>query len=281
MFSLIARLKPTAWATAALAGALLWGAAAIASSPRVVYDAYVWAAIAWQSQGWQGLRHLTTGHFVVYYPPGRSADAQLVAAELEQALRVESRNLGQTLPFRLPVVLYDQAGQMNASVGMPARDRDVGFYWKGVIRLLTPEAWLGSTPSALAEYAQVGPVAHELGHALLAFRTYGNYPDWFNEGVAQMEDTAVTGWSAPRPPGPLYPVAALTQNFYQLPNQAMAYWEAQGMTTYLAHQGSAARFNQFLARLQAGTAFSQALTQTYGYSSPQALFDAWRASVGG
>ncbi|MBX5466327.1 MAG: hypothetical protein K6U14_02365 [Firmicutes bacterium] len=268
------RRRISAAVLAVLAVLAVWGPGALALRRTAYATLTAFTAVVQASQT-VGDSHLMVPHFVIAYPPGDRAAAWVVARGLEQAWPLEAERLGQAPPFPLPVMVYSQPAAMNRAVGVRARDRDLGFYWNGAIRVVAPQVWPGPGPGQDAVFLRQGPVAHELGHAMLAFAADGNYPDWFNEGMAQVLDTAVTGWSAPRPPGPLYPPNALEMRFYTLPNQAMAYWEADQWTRFLLAHGGWPRLRRLIQRLAAGEPFNQALAEVYPWSSPAALDAAW------
>lgn len=253
------------------------------SLSRPVYDGLRGLTV-WRQE--QLLAHdhvIRLRHFLIYYQGPHRREARLIARLVRAAYPFESQNLAVRIRNPIPVVIANTTAALNRSVGLPAADDNLGLYWEGVIRVLSPDGWLGPSPTAFAEYGADGPVAHELGHALLNLKAEGNYPAWFNEGVAQWEDWKVTGyrWITAQNSlsGPLYSWAQLTHSFYRLPNQALAYREGLAMVTFLLEHGSTATWHRFLGQLASGIAFSQALRAVYGYSSASALFQAWRASI--
>ena len=222
-------------------------------------------------------------HFQVYYRPGQKAEAGLVLRALDQALPFEESNLDENPGQPLTVVVYASSQTMNRAVGEPPSADNIGYEYDGVIDLLSPSAWLGTSVAAFQAFLHQGPAAHELGHALLDLKADMNYPHWFNEGVAQYEDYRVTGyqWITANNAlsGPLYSMAQLNGNFYTLANQSLAYREGLSLVEYLQGAKGHGTFIQFLNQLAQGTTFSQALAQDYHFSSPNALFKAWQKTL--
>lgn len=266
-----ARLAMALAAPGALA--LFVGAVGTSASP-----AWAWAwerFTTWQDQA------LSAGPITVYYPPLDRTVAQVVLGIARRALSEEARNLGVSPPPPLAIFLYNRLASLDASAGLSPEDNVVGLYAGGTIRILNPEAWIPE-PGWRAAFRYEGPVPHEIGHALLADIAHGHYPAWFNEGVAQYEDEAVTGfvwltasnrWSAP-----LYSMAQLTQNFYGLPNQSLAYREGLGLVGWLVHARGLRYFDRFLAALGGTQPFAAVLREWYGVS-PASLYRRWVKTV--
>jgi hypothetical protein len=222
---------------------------------------------------------ISTRHFLILYPAGEAAAARVVATEIEHDYGIESRQLGVRLSGRLTVVLYPNEAQLDESAGLPPQADDIGLYDAGTIRIAAPQSWITSADWRPIFQAE-GPVAHELGHALLDQVANGNFPSWFNEGVAQEEDYRVTGyvWLTPTNSlsGQLYSMDRLNQNFYALPNQSLAYRQGLSLVQYLIAQRGQTTFDQFLKTLGQGTSFGTALHRSYGVSE-NGLYSAWRA----
>jgi hypothetical protein len=241
------------------------------------------AALAWTWErlgAWQdGAVH--AGPITVFYPPRDRSVAEVILRLAVHAMSEEARNLGVSSPPPLSIFLYNQLTALDASAGLPSRDDVVGLYAAGTVRVLNPQTWIPG-PGWRAAFRFEGPVPHEIGHALLNDIAHGNYPAWFNEGVAQYEDERVTGfvWLTPanRWSQPLYSMAQLTRNFYGLSNQALAYREALGLVGWLVQARGAAHFNRFLRALGGAHPFSWVLREWYGLT-PGGLYRRWVRTV--
>lgn len=241
----------------------------------LVRQAEIWHT-EWRLSHWQTLDN---AHFRLYYPLGQSQEAHLVLSEASRALVQEERNLAVRPEAPLVVVLYASQAAMNRAVGIAPGVNNIGYDDNGVMDILSPSAWLGTSKAAFQEFAVQGPVDHELGHALLNLKADGNYPNWFNEGVAQYEDYHATGyqWITPhnRLTGAVYSMPELNNRFYQLSNQALAYRQGLSLVEYLETLKGASGFHQFLGHLAKGQSFDFALSSTYHIASAEVLWQHW------
>ncbi len=274
---------PTGWTGLAVLLALLimtgfWQSLRVWSY-GLVRQAEIWHT-EWRLSHWPMLQNT---HFRLYYPPGQSPEAHLVLAEASRALSGESHSLGIRPQGRLVVVLYASQAAMNRAVGIAPAVNNIGYDFNGIMDILSPSAWLGTSKTAFKQFAFQGPVDHELGHALLNLKADGNYPNWFNEGVAQYEDYRMTGYqwvtSGNRLAGSLYSMRQLDDQFYALPNQALAYRQGLSLVEYLEQLQGAGGFRRFLGHLAAGQSFDSALSRTYHIASSESLWQHWHQWV--
>lgn len=279
--------RPPFWSVAALvalglAASIAWGWRPLARLAYVADRAVNIRLTAWDLRHWPKVENAA---FRVYYPPGEADVARTVLGIATHALPFEEQNLDEFPRHQLLVVVYPTEAALDQAVGEPPDLANIGYDYDGVIDILSPKAWLGSGPEALAAFRKDGPVPHELGHALLDLKADQNYPHWFNEGVAQYEDYRVTGyqWITPTNSlrGPLYSMAQLSNaTFYSLPDQSRAYREGLALVEYLEGIKGHHAFLAFLHALQDDVPFNQALSQVYHFSSPDALFHAWLRTLG-
>ncbi len=228
---------------------------------------------------------LSAGPFQVAYPPGHRAAAALVLQDIQRDYRVERASLGVTLSIPLLVVIYPTQAALNTSAGLPPGANNIGLYDAATIRIDLPRAWIPRGPWRPRFQAE-GPVAHELGHALLDRAGHENYPAWFNEGVAQWEDYRATGYqwlTASNQVGSgagVYSWAALTGQFYALPHQSLAYREGLKLVEYLRSSGygGPARFRRFVHALGGFASFGATMQAVYQIR-PSALYRSWRRSL--
>lgn len=273
------RPKPMTLVLAGLAIIAVWAHAPLGKGAYVLSRDVDIASTQAQLTRWPTLQN---SHFRVYYPVGQKTEAEWVLNTATRALPFEEHNLAEVPHHRLTVVMYATESAMNAAVGLPANANNIGYDYNGVMDILSPKAWLGQNRAAHAAFVSQGPVPHELGHALLNLKADANYPNWFNEGVAQYEDFRTTGyqWTTKSNSltGPLYSMNQLNQNFYGLANQSRAYREGLALVSYLETVHGTAVFQQFLGELAHGMSFDAALSHTYHLSSQTALFSAWQAA---
>ncbi len=207
-------------------------------------------------------------HFVLYYPRQDGNYASLVLAAAEKAYGKVTKDLGYAPPGKLTIVMYPTQAALEAAVGGLPDETVVGLYWDGIIRLpypgtWIPEAWPESTKANY--FFQNGPRAHELTHLILDYRTDGNYPAWFTEGLAQYEDKQITGyvWTSPQDGKKPYSYAQLDESFYALPDQALAYHQALSMVERMEKLQGPAGMRALIGQLAAGKSFPAAVNQVY------------------
>lgn len=235
-------------------------------------------------RSWQTL---TGEHFVVKFLPQDRDVAPLVLQAAEAAYAPVTKDLAYAPPGRTTVVIYPTRKELNASFGWSAQESAMGVYWGGAIRVLSPKAWVeGKDPAEIGRvFLTMGPMAHEFTHLVLDYKTCGNYPRWFSEGLAQYEELRHGGvlWDDPAADftGELYSLADL-ERFSDLPNQSLAYRQALSLVQYLAASRGEAGLKKIIAALGEGAGFPEALAAA-GITSPAALaagWQAWLASAG-
>lgn len=226
---------------------------------------------------------LGRGPYRVLYPPGHEAEARLVLAALERFAPPVFQDLGARLPARLTAVVAKDGKALDGELGITGL-APVGAYWRGVIWVLAPSAWLGGSPGddwspdgpLGTAFLEKGPIPHELAHAALDLRL-GHEPEtWFDEGVAQLEDERQTGFVWREPTNdfdqPLYSYEELRDEFSRLPNEALAYREAYALVRALAEARGGRGLDEVLRRMQLGLDADRAARAVLGPDYP-----AWRA----
>jgi hypothetical protein len=195
-----------------------------------------------------GYEVMRSANFEIRFDPRDAAWAPVVLRIAEEAAPALGRSLGLEVP-RLRerfggapplMVMFPTREALSASCGWPATENAMGAYWAGVVRLLSPTQWIRAASPEEAEEAlrREGPVVHELAHLVLDYLGEGNYPRWFTEGIAQLEEWRITGFvwiedGGRRLLDSRYGLDALTGRFDSLPDQALAYRESLLLTAFL------------------------------------------------
>lgn len=218
---------------------------------------------------------LTDGAITLYFDEADAALAPLMLAELTELREPVAALLGLSAPERVTAVLHPTRADLAAVFGWNDGERAHGVYAAGIVRLLSPQAWLrGITPADGDAYAEAlrayGPVAHELAHLTLDLHTAGNYPAWLSEGLAQWVEfqlgsgrrpPADEGWHTLTRP---YTLRQLDREFDSLPDQTQAYRQSYYAVAYLEERGGADGIRQLVAALAHGQSLDTALQQTFG-----------------
>ena len=210
--------------------------------------------------------------------------ARVVLDVAEQELSSVLSDIRVQADTRVLVLVYSTREELRDEFGWSASEDAMGVYFGGVVRVLSPRAWVNSVDiDVLRErFRAEGPLAHEFTHLVLDELTEGNYPRWFSEGVAQYEEYMVSGymWIEPgaRSQTPFYSYADLDRGFEDLPDQAKAYRQAFLMVYYLVTQHGWDKVLALVASLQRGTGFGAAMQMTYGFREAE-LSDQWSTWV--
>lgn len=232
----------------------------------------------------QGYTHIQGNHFLVYYTKRDANVAQMVLDSAEAVYAPVINRFGYEPSRPIPLVLSPDQTTLQQSFGWSNGDTTMGVYWTGVIQVLSPNAWLKGVPKEQrpAAFHRLSPLAHELTHYLLDYKTGGNYPRWFTEGLAQRVEYQVTGYLWVEPESnmhqQLYTLAELQGDFDTLSNQALAYRESYLMVDYLARTWGDDKLRNLVGDLAGGYTFERALQRTTGMNQPQ-FEQAWRTWV--
>lgn len=240
-----------------------------------------WRAVG-AAQREPGYLELRGAHVVLRYRPADERVAPLVLQTAEDAWTHVAALLGHT-PARAPlIVLHEDRHSLRAAYGWGERERALGVYSDGVIRLLSPRVWISTRdPAVLARvFRRTGPVAHELAHLVLDDATAGNYPHWFSEGVAQWVERHVSGFEwveatalSGRAP---YSLDELRRSFAALPNQALAYRQAFLLVAALEDAAGPDSLARLIDQLARGRPFEAAFAAVAGRPLEDLARSAWR-----
>lgn len=231
-------------------------------------------------------RHMETlqgQHFIVRYTGNNRSDAELVLATAERFYAPVASKYGYSGKGKIPVIVYPSRSELNRNFGWPADESAMGVYWAGVIRVLSPDIWVGESNSALYKEAfeTDGPMAHEFTHLVVDYITGGNYTRWLTEGLAQYEEYQLTGFEFDETGAllgqTLYPLGEMDLNFDRLPNQALAYRQSYLAVRYIAEVYGEESLRSLLQLLAEGKKTDKAVTSLLGMDMPtfEAAYQKW------
>lgn len=219
----------------------------------------------WSTRGWSELQG---GPFTVRYRDIDRQQAQLVLNTARQELPGVLRLLNEAPPREILIVIYPDHQSLNKSFGWPADESAMGVYWAGSIRVLAPDQWIKSASEERLRqtFESEGPMAHELAHLVLDYRTKGNYPRWFTEGVAQYVERELTGFcfAPPRIPYKWYDLAQMDADFDNLSNQSLAYYQSLRLVEIILQHTEGKSLDRVLSALETGLPFPRAINLLTG-----------------
>ncbi|WP_425059108.1 hypothetical protein SCACP_37730 [Sporomusa carbonis] len=222
----------------------------------------------------------TTPHFIIRYTEKDADTIDMVAQAAEAAYQPVTAALNYAPGGKTLILVYPDRQAMKQAYGWAGDAGAMGFYWGGIIQILSPKAWMKDSQS-VAEFMVNGPIVHEYTHLVLDYMTRGNYTRWFTEGLAQYVEYRVNGYEWVTADnglgGKLYTMAELDGNFDGLPNQALAYRQSLALVRYIDEVHGDAKLNQVLGSLKAGVKVDKAIEKALGmdYGTYESLVNAW------
>jgi len=239
--------------------------------PRAaIYRLYREQGRAQALEGLEGYENQSTERFDLYYQPSDANLADLVLETAEGLYDAVMEEVGHTPDGRVPLILYPTRPELRKAFGWGNDQSALGVYWRGTIRLLSPNVWIDEEDEArrTEAFRRLNPLAHELTHYVLDDLTNGNYPHWFTEGLAQRVEYRQTGYlwleESAALDQRLYTLADLEERFDTLPNQALAYRESYLLVSYMAEAYGTEGLAGLIARLGQGMPFSRAVAESLG-----------------
>lgn len=211
---------------------------------------------------------LADENFVVKFKPDNKESAQLVLENGNEILGQVNTILDYTNYKPIPIIVYPSMEELNKSFGWDGDRSPMGVYWMGAIRILAPEAWVDEDEDKAIMFRNLGPMAHEYSHLVIDYKTNGNYPRWFTEGVAQYVEREITGFTLNEPSPDakenLYSFKDLDVTFDNQRDQDLAYWQSLVAVDYLVEIKGREAINQMLEKLREGQDFNQGFKLVVG-----------------
>ncbi|HEY3365319.1 MAG TPA: peptidase MA family metallohydrolase [Symbiobacteriaceae bacterium] len=248
--------------------------------PRdVMYSLYRERGKAQTLAGLDGYQSKESQHYEIWYTDADEKNVDMILKTAETVYGPVVKAVGFQAD-KVPLIVYPDRTVLRKAFGWGSSESAMGVYWQGTVRLLSPNAWIDeqTDKSRARVFRKLNPIAHELTHYLLDYKTSGNYPRWFTEGLAQRVEHDVTGYlwienkSTLRQN--LYSLSDLESHFDQLDNQPLAYRESFLLVDYLASTYGKAQMSALVERLGNGISFGDAVRMTYGKSIGQ-IHDDW------
>lgn len=192
-----------------------------------------------QTRGWDSI---VGQQFQIRYRPEDADVAKVVLEAAEEAVAPVNSKLDYYPHSRMLVLVYPDRISLGRSFGWTADQSAMGVYWAGIIRVLSPSAWIeeASASEMAEEFRTTGPMVHEYVHLVVDYITRGNHPRWLTEGVAQHVERDITGYTLSEPfPGfdqVWLPVEELEISFDSPVTQTQAYCQSLAMVDFLTQE---------------------------------------------
>lgn len=255
-------LKGVLVAVLVMAGGFAWQCAEVPKS--LAYSTFRGinkCVVSYQTKDWN---RLNGEHFQVRYQNEDADVAKIVLKTAEEAVAPVNSQLGYCPRGRMLVLIYPDRKSLGEKFGWTADQSAMGVYWAGVIRVLSPSAWIeGASASQMAkEFRTTGPMVHEYAHLAVDYMARGNYPRWFTEGVAQYVEQEITGFTLSDwtfgCESTWLSVAELEESFDSPVTQSQAYHQSLTMVDFLTHEYGSEVLVGILNRLGKGASLDAA-----------------------
>lgn len=223
----------------------------------------------WETRNWSTIEG---DHYIIKYQEGDEDNAVVALQEAERFYSPLGEYFGCFPEKKVPVAIYRDKPSLNRVFGWGSDTGAMGVYWAGVIRLLSPDDWLGEFNRAAKEEAfrQQGPIAHEYIHLLVDYKTRGNYPRWLTEGLAQFGEKHLAGadtgadTSEERPAVLEVSLADLDKKFDDIQWQDYSYAVSEDLVEFLIGNYGADCIPLLLEELGKGEGVNSAFNNTLG-----------------
>jgi hypothetical protein len=219
----------------------------------------------WQFKDFKTCR---TPNFNIKYSSPDEESIEILADAAERALKTLGRDFKFSPARRILIVALDRKDDLSENFLWENKGA-VGVYWADSIRVISPASCV------FEDYWLDGPIIHELTHYIIDQLAGGNYPKWFTEGLAQYEESIITGrfWLEDRLSSfhSFYEYRRLTGNFDDLKDQELAYYQSYLMIKALVEDKGFDVINKILRDLSRGRTFERVFMSRIN-QSPEEYF---------
>ncbi len=201
-------------------------------------------------------------YFKVKYQPVDGSIARLVLETAEDSFADVNKLLAYQPQKTVPIFVYPNRISLNKSFGWDGAINAMGVYWAGAIRILSPLEWIENDEHLVTIFQEKGPIVHEYAHLLVDYKTHGNYPRWFTEGIAQYAEQELIGYTLPVSAGEKntwYPFSEMDDKFDLLPDQDGAYRQSLLAVEYIVETAGFEAILGILDELEKGQTIKKAL----------------------
>ncbi|MGB9809563.1 MAG: hypothetical protein ACPLSA_05935 [Caldanaerobacter sp.] len=132
-------------------------------------------------------------HFILKYSPRDEKYVPLVLHIAEKHFKGVTEDLGYVPRKKVLIIMYSDADKMNRDFSLAKGSNAMGLYLDGVISIQSPSLWIDDYKVLPKVFEKEGPIVHEFAHFIVDEVAKGNYPVWFTEGVALLEEYRENG----------------------------------------------------------------------------------------
>ena len=133
-------------------------------------------------------------HFIIRYTEPDSKYVDLIINTAEKHYYDIIKDLGYTPKGKSTIIVYNNPDEMNKDFSLAKGENAMGIYLNGVISIESPSLWISPGQDVTKVFQYEGPVVHEFTHLVVDDIANGNYPIWFTEGIALLEEYRQDGY---------------------------------------------------------------------------------------
>lgn len=190
-----------------------------------------------------GYESIDTPHFKIIYLPQNKKDILQIADAAEKTYEIVGKDFDFYPKDKTPIIVYKDNATLQKAFHWSQDESTQGVYYNGIIYIQTPSAWIDPKDNDTKDiFFAKGPMVHEYTHLVVDRKTSGNYSRWFTEGVAQLEEERVTGYTLEEDfdidDDTKYSIEEILHNFDQLEDVPKAYIQALDMTKALTRKNT-------------------------------------------
>jgi hypothetical protein len=214
----------------------------------------------------KGFNSLVTSRFIILFKPESKNDIPAVLSAANRAYDIVGEDFDYYPENKIPIVVFPDRLSLQSAFNWPKDENTQGVYYRGIIFVQSPGAWIKENEDTEKIFFQKGPMVHEYTHLVVDKLTGGNYPRWFTEGVAQYEEKRVTGYTLEEDfeidESVTYSYEDILYRFDQLPDVTKAYLDALEMTTFLAGDDGINELKNIMMLLKKGDSANRIFLQS-------------------
>jgi hypothetical protein len=199
----------------------------------------------------------------IYYVDTSPLCLKMIEENCEKSIKQVLKDFGYNPGSKIIIIIYPEYEEMADRIGLGTGSAAMGVYYGGVISILEPAKWIGSSYNMVEIFNREGPILHEFTHYILDYMTGGNIPVWFTEGVALYEEYKVNGviWAQNKLYNDYYTVEELEKNFYSL-DETKSYKESFLIVKYIEERFGMNCIKDIAKELRNGNSIDEALQKT-------------------
>lgn len=201
-----------------------------------------------------------SSNFRIYYKYSSLSSIELIKKNAEESLKNVINDFKYQPEGKIDIIVYPEYSEMANKIGLGRGSTAMGVYFGGSISILEPTEWIGKNKNIHEIFTKEGPILHELTHYMLDYKSGGNVPIWFTEGVALYEEYRINRveWAGSKSYTSYYSIEELEKYFYEL-DEVKAYRQSFLIIKYIGNNFGMDAIDDIIKELRTGRTIGQAI----------------------